>query len=118
MKTSDNRARNSDGTYLHQSREVFQNPRHGKLQEVVVPQIEPGQVDPGEHARGEAPQQVGVEEQQLKRRHGVEGARIHLVDLVILEIQVPTERRWRYGKNGNSDPPHFCPATEPTAELC
>lgn len=97
-----------EGTYLHQSREVFQHPRHGKLQEVVVPQIEPGQVDPGEHARREAPQQVGVEEQQLERRHGVEGAGIHLVDLIVLEIQVPTGRRWCYGKNGDSD----------TAELC
>lgn len=97
-----------EGTYLHQSREVFQHPRHGKLQEVVVPQIEPGQVDPGEHARGEAPQQVGVEEQQLERRHGVEGAGIHLVDLIVLEIQVPTGRRRCYGKNGDSD----------TAELC
>lgn len=91
-------AKNRVGTYLDQSCEVFQYPRDGKLQEVVVPQIEPGQVDPREHAHGEAPQQVGVEEQQLEGRHGVEGARIHLVDLIVLEIQVPAERRWCYGQ--------------------
>lgn len=60
---------------------------------MVVPQVEPGQVEPGEHALGEAPQQVGVQEQQLQGRHGVEGAGVHLLDLVVLEVQVPTERR-------------------------
>lgn len=83
----------SGSTNLDQAGEVFQHARHRKLQEVVVPQVEPGQVDPGEHALGEAPQQVGVQEQQLEGRHGVEGAGIHLPDLVVLEVQVPRERR-------------------------
>lgn len=60
---------------------------------MVVPQVESGQVDPGEHAQGEAPQQVGVQEQQLEGRHGVKGAGIHLPDLVVLEVQVPAESR-------------------------
>lgn len=87
---------------------MLQHPLHRKLQEVVVPQVKPGQVDPGEHTRGEAPQKVGVEEQQLERRHGVEGVRIHLVDLIVLEIQVPAESRWRYGKKGNTVPRRLC----------
>lgn len=58
---------------------------------MVVSQIETSQVDFGEDAEGEAPQQVGVEEQQLQRRHGVKGAGVYLVDLVVLEIKVPKD---------------------------
>lgn len=59
---------------------------------MVVSQIEAGQIDFGEDAEREALQQVGVEEEQLQRRHGVKGARVHLADLIVLEIQVPMER--------------------------
>lgn len=97
----------SDSTNLDQAGEVFQHSCHRKLQEVVVPQVEPGQVEPGEHAQGEAPQQVGVQEQQLEGRHGVKGAGIHLPDLVVLEVQVPTES----SKNGDAV---FCSETEGT----
>ena len=70
---------------------------------MVVPQVEPGRVDHGEHAQGKAPQQVGVQEQQLQGGHGVEGAGIHLPDLVVLEVQVPAERRQCYGKRGQTE---------------
>lgn len=92
---------------------MLQHPRHGQLQEVVVPQVKPGQVDPGEHAWGQALQQVGVEEQQLEGRHGVEGARIHFADLVILEIQIPYEgRRGRIKKKGIKELQPFCSGAE------
>lgn len=52
----------SHSTNLDQAGQVFQHSCHGELQEVVVPQVEPGQVDPGEHTQGEAPQPVGVQE--------------------------------------------------------
>lgn len=48
-------------TDLHQSSEVLQHSFYRKLQEVIVPQVEPSQIDPGEHTKGEAPQQVGIE---------------------------------------------------------
>lgn len=59
---------------------------------MVVSQIESRQIDFGEDAEREAPQQVGVEEEQVQRRHGVKGAGVYFVDLVVLEIQVPMER--------------------------
>lgn len=62
---------------------------------MVVPQIEASQINFGKHAEGEAPQQVGVEEEQLERRHGVKGAGVDLADLVVLEIKVPKDREWR-----------------------
>lgn len=60
---------------------------------MVVSQIEASQINFRKHSEREAPQQVGVEEQQLERRHGVKGPRIYLTDLVVLEIKVPKERR-------------------------
>jgi len=77
--------------YLHQPREVLQHALHGQLQQVVVPQVESSQVDSGEHAGGERAQQIGVEEQQLEGRHGVQGPGVHLVDLVVLKVEVPEE---------------------------
>lgn len=58
---------------------------------MVVSQIEAREIDFGEDAEREAPQQVGVEEHQLQRRHGVEGAGVYLADLVVLEIKEPKE---------------------------
>lgn len=72
---------------------MLQHPHHRKLQKVVVSQIEASQINSRKHSEREAPQQVGVEEQQLERWHGVEGPRIYLTDLVVLEIKVPKERR-------------------------
>lgn len=60
---------------------------------MIVPQVEPSQTDSGEHAEGEAPQQVGIEEQQLEGGHGVKGAGIYLTNLIVLEIKVPKVRR-------------------------
>lgn len=60
---------------------------------MVVSQIEARQIDFGEDAERETPQQVGVEEEQLQRRHGVKGAGVYLMDLIVLEVQVPIERR-------------------------
>lgn len=72
---------------------MFQHPHHRKLQKVVVSQIETSQINSGKHAEREAPQQVGVEEQQLEGRHGVKGPWIYLMYLVVLKIKVPKERR-------------------------
>lgn len=60
---------------------------------MVVPQIEASQINSRKHSEREAPQQVGVEEQQLERWHGVEGPRIDLMNLVVLKIKVPKVRR-------------------------
>lgn len=74
---------------------MLQHARHGKLQEVVVSQVEAGEINSGEDAEREAPQQVGVQEQQLEGRHGVEGPGFDLADLVVLKIKVPEEERGR-----------------------
>lgn len=83
---------NGPNTYLHQAGEVLQHARHGKLQEVVVSQVESREINSGKDAEGEAPQQVGVQEQQLEGRHGVEGPGVDLADLVVLKIKVPKRR--------------------------
>lgn len=62
---------------------------------MVVPQIEASQINFGKNAQGEAVQQVGVEEEQLERRHGVKGAGVDLADLVVLKIKVPKARERR-----------------------
>lgn len=80
-------------THLHQSFEVLQYALHRELQEVIVPQVEPSQADSGEHTEREAPQQVGIEEQQLEGGHGVKGAGINLTNLIVFEIKVPKVRR-------------------------
>ena len=74
---------------------MLQHARHGKLQEVVVSQVEAGEINSGEDAEREAPQQVGVQEQQLEGRHGVEGPGVDLADLVVLKIKEPEEERGR-----------------------
>lgn len=68
---------------------MLQHAHHRKLQKVVVSQIEASQINSRKHTEREAPQQVGIEEQQLEGRHGVEGPRIYLTDLVVLKIKVP-----------------------------
>lgn len=59
------------------------------MQKVVVSQIEACQVHSSKHTEREAPQQVGVEEQQLEGRHGVESPTVYLADLIVLKVKVP-----------------------------
>lgn len=80
-------------TNLHQSGEMLQHAHRGELQEVIVSQIEAGQIDSREDAEGEAPQQVCVEKQQLQGRHGVEGAWVDLMDLIVFKVEVPEGRQ-------------------------
>lgn len=74
-------------TNLYQSSQMLQDALHRKMQEVIVSQIESSQINSWKHAQREAPQQVGVEKQQLQRRHCVEGPGVDHVDLIILEIK-------------------------------
>lgn len=80
-------------THLHQSFEMLQHSFHWELQEVIVSQVKSSQTDPWEHTKRKAPQQVGVEKQQLQGRHGVKSAGINLMDFIILKIKVPKDRK-------------------------
>lgn len=80
-------------TNLYQSSEVFQHTLHRQMLEEIVSQVKPGQPDCREHTDREAPQNVGVEKQQLKGRHGVKGARIYHADIVVLQVKEPKVRK-------------------------
>lgn len=68
---------------------MLQDAHQGEPLQVVVPQVEAGQIHAGEDVVWEVPQQVGVEEQQLEGRRGVKGPGFHLTDLIVLQVQVP-----------------------------
>ena len=59
------------------------------MQKVVVSQVEACQVDSRKHTEREAPQQIGVEEQQLEGRHGVKSPTVYLADFIVFKVEVP-----------------------------